>query len=170
MTDLLTLAREHDLPPRWDGRIVTWTDWVPQLPAFVCPPPALADTCCQRCGSLAASVTCKGLVALSPRTTQEDLEYEEENRRRLKSLAGKRPHLALFRLYAFRCPDCKHDQVWDTDTNDFWDLDPSDYGDDGSSPPDPEPPPAPAPPKTPKPTDHSAGAAACRAQIAEGLW
>lgn len=132
MNDLLTMLREHDLPPRWDGRLVTWSGWTPQPPAFICPPPPLGDTCCPACGSIAPRSQNRGLVAHSPRTTREQLDDDAENRRRLGSLSHKRKRLDTLRLYAFRCPDCRHDQVLDLETDEFWDLDHTDYGDEGS--------------------------------------
>ena len=32
-------AREHDLPPRWDGLLVEWGDWDDIGRMFICPPP-----------------------------------------------------------------------------------------------------------------------------------
>ncbi len=72
------------------------------------------------------------MVARRPSITQADLGYDAENRRRLGRLAYKRPLLAVMRLRAFRCPDCKRDEVWDIETDEWWDLDDSDYGDEGS--------------------------------------
>lgn len=45
MSDLLTMLREHDLPPRWDDRLVAWRGWETQPPAFICPPPR--QECCE---------------------------------------------------------------------------------------------------------------------------
>ena len=38
----------HDLPPKWDGRTVTWQGWQSE-PTFICPPPK--PTPCRSCGS-----------------------------------------------------------------------------------------------------------------------
>jgi hypothetical protein len=124
------MTRRHDLPPRWDDRIVTWRGWEVQIEAFICPPPR--QRCCEACGSLAKPVVNRGVVAVSPATTQAELDYDAENRRRLGRLAHKRPLIAFVRLHVFRCPDCKTDLVWDTDTDEWWTLDDTDYGDDGS--------------------------------------
>lgn len=131
--DLFAATRGHDLPPRWDGLLVVqWTPWEADPdPVFICPPPK-ARPCCPACGSPHPTVTSRGMVALRPSLTREQWEYEEENRRRLGRLAGKRKPVALWRLYAFRCQDCRHDMVWDTDPDEWWDLDPTDYEDDGS--------------------------------------
>ena len=87
MSDLLTLLREHDLPPRWDGHAVWWEGWHPGIvPVFICPPPR-RPLCCEGCGSLAEPVSNCGLVAVWASLTPEDIEREGENRRRLGSLA-----------------------------------------------------------------------------------
>lgn len=133
MTDLLTGLRAHDLPPRWDGLAVVWDGWHPQLPAFICPPPKLPD-CCRRCGSITQAVINRGRVARVPAVTHDAIEAADDRRDRLPT--GERHRIkakALLRLYAFRCPDCKHDQVLDIDSNELWDLDDTDYGDDGST-------------------------------------
>ena len=143
--DLLTLLRAHDLPPRWDGHAVWWEGWHregwhregwhPGIgPVFICPPPR-RPLCCEGCGSLAEPVSYRGLVAVWASLTPEDIEREEENRRRLGSLAHKRKRRAYWRLRAYRCPDCKLDTVWDIDTDDWWTLDHTDYSDDGSETP-----------------------------------
>ena len=134
MTDLLTLAREHDLPPKWEGLAVLWRGWEAGLRnhVIICPPPKTPE-CCAACGSFEEPVTNRGLVAVALFLTHDQLRAEEENRKRLGSLAHKRKPRALYRLFAHRCPDCKHDVVWDTDTDDWWDLDHTDYGPDGST-------------------------------------
>lgn len=132
MTDLLTMTREHDLPPKWNGRAVLWEGWrATPGPVFICPPPKLR--CCEGCGSLAEPVSNRGLVSVWSSFTHDDLRAEEENRARLGSLAHKRKPRALWRLRAYRCPDCKLDTVWDTDTDEWWTLDHTDYGHEGSS-------------------------------------
>lgn len=136
MTDLLTLLREHDLPPYWDGLAVVWDGWQTTLrnQVFLCPPPK-SPPCCAACGSLAEPVSNRGLVAIWPSLTHDDLHDDVENRRRLGTLAHKRKPRGTWRLRAFRCPDCRHDQVWDVDADETWDLDHTDYGPDGSSAP-----------------------------------
>lgn len=105
--DLLYLARDHDLPPMWDGHPVTWTGWQ-IMNITICPPPK--PECCQVCGSLAPRVINHG-------------RYFRLDRR-----TGREQHPALT---AYRCPDCKTDQVCDW-RGVWWDLGPEDYGDDGS--------------------------------------
>lgn len=125
------MSRQFDLPPMWDGLVVQWRGWEPQLRAFICPPPK-DPACCRKCGSLTAPVCNVGYVATSPAVTHADVEYEEANRRRLGSLAHKRKPLVWMRLFVWRCPDCRHDVVHDNDTDECWDLDDTDYGPDGS--------------------------------------
>ena len=103
MIDLLYLARDHDLPPSWDGEPVAWSDWEQMAPMFICPPPKPKP--CKVCGTYEPHITNSG------RVIQNDGH--------------------LLRLTAFRCPDCRTDQVIDW-AGDIWDLDPSDYTDDGS--------------------------------------
>lgn len=135
MNDLLTLLREHDLPPRWDGLATVWDGWETQIPAFVCPPPK--SSCCSACGSLATPVVNRGRVARVPAVTHDRIREHDDKRARLGAgnghLAG-RP-VALYRLHAFRCPDCRHDVVWDVDTDEWFDLDHTDYGPEGSTAP-----------------------------------
>lgn len=135
VSDLLRMLRAHDLPPRWDGLAVVWEGWEgwrPSIgPVYLCPPPR-HPPCCEGCGSLAEPVSNRGLVAVWASLTREDIEREEQNLRRLGSLAHKRKRRAYWRLRAYRCPDCKLDTVWDTDTGHTWTLDHTDYGPDGS--------------------------------------
>lgn len=139
MTDLLTLLREHDLPPKWDGLAVLWRGWeYQQAGVFLCPPPTPREDRCGGCkeplterGFPVQSVN-KGLVAVSSVLTHDDLRYEEDNRERLGRLAHKRKPRALWRLYVWRCPNCRLDTVWDTDTDEWFDLDETDYSDAGS--------------------------------------
>lgn len=138
MTDLLTLLREHDLPPRWDGLAVLWRGWEYDRSheVFICPPPP--PRVCEGCGEpvlhrgFSAQSVNRGLVAVSTVLSHDDLRYEEQNRQRLGALAGKRKPRALWRLHVWRCQLCKLDTVWDTDADEWFTLDDSDYGPDGS--------------------------------------
>jgi hypothetical protein len=118
VTDLLVLEREFDLPPRWDGAPVEWEPWQAETPMFVCPPPKDMGAC-RDCGSLESRVTAKGIVTPLPGVHR----------------------IGGHQLRAFRCPDCQHDQVWDSLTDEVWDLDPDDYSMNGSWPPDDATPP-----------------------------
>lgn len=135
MTDLLTLLREHDLPPRWDGLAVVWDGWhMPDPgPVFICPPRAVRADCCVGCGSTAVQPSNRGRVARVPAVTHERIREVDAQRDRLPERERHRVKgLALYRLYAYRCPDCQFDTVWDTETGEWWTLDHTDYGDDGS--------------------------------------
>jgi len=134
VADLLTLAREFDLPPKWNGLLVSWNGWEPQIPAFVCGPGARKQRdCCSACASPHEPAINRGYVATSPLTTPAMLRRNEEQRDRLPlGQRHKVPSLALFRLHAYRCQDCRHDVVWDHDTDEWWDLDHTDYGPEGS--------------------------------------
>lgn len=137
MSDILTLARENDLPPRWDGRAVVWLGWEYVSPMFVCPPPR--RDVCEGCGmpTTERGFPCwsanKGIVADSTRLTHEDYAREEAARDRLPEWAkGKMPRHWWLTLYAFRCHHCQLDTVWDTTANEMWTLDYTDYGSEGS--------------------------------------
>lgn len=141
MTDLLTLLREHDLPPRWDGRAVWWEGWRPDLeavgPVFICGPGAraLRARVCEACGSQARPSVNRGHVARVPATTVERWHARCEAWARLpvgsRHLLPKYPSGAI-ELHAFRCPDCLLDTVWDRPADEWWTLDHADYGLDGS--------------------------------------
>jgi RNA polymerase subunit RPABC4/transcription elongation factor Spt4 len=105
--DLLYLARDHDLPPKWDGHYVEWAGWV-SLDMFICPPPK--REVCKVCGSTELSITNRGII---------------------RDRDGKTGRERRYSLMASRCPDCRTDQVMDWNGA-WWDLDPSDYVDDGS--------------------------------------
>lgn len=82
---------------------------------------------------MAKSVTNRGRVARVPAVTHESIHQNDEVRDRLPASQRHRVTAkALYRLFAYRCPDCQLDVVWDTDTNETWVLDHTDYGDDGS--------------------------------------
>lgn len=112
MSDLLYLARDHDLPPRWDGHAVTWTGWTEPPVVHMCGRGAavLSRHVCVACGSVTPTVMNTG-------------------RYFVRSMRSGR--INGRRITVFRCPDCRHDMVRDYDRA-WWDLDPSDYGDEGS--------------------------------------
>lgn len=139
MNDLLTLARENDLPPRWDGRAVAWEAWK-YAPAgvFICPPPSRADVC-EGCGERTYEQgfpcwsTSRGLRADSLRLDHDDFRREEEARARLPIIAkGKMPRHWWLELIAHRCHHCNLDTVWDMTSDEWWTLDHTDYGNEGS--------------------------------------
>lgn len=128
MSNLFTASREHDLPPKWDGRAVRWAPWTDQPLMHICPPPKGRDVC-PACGSTARRVVARGLVAHRRGTTIDQFDSYER--------AHKVGLIAFWRLFAHRCPDCRHDQVWDIDRDEWWDLDDlDDYGPEGSTHPE----------------------------------
>lgn len=123
-------GRAHDLPRFWDGRAVIWSGWEPLVGGFICPPPK--PSCCKACGSLAKPVVNRGRVA-QVGATHAAISAIDAKRELLPlgikhRLKGPR---AIYELTAFRCPDCRHDQIDDRDGH-TWDLDESDYSEDGS--------------------------------------
>lgn len=114
MRDLLVLAREFDLPPKWNGIDLEWRGWreLPDVNVFVCfrrgkePPPDH----CSKCGSVERSHVNRGTGTVR--------------------LGGK--DRTAVELTVFRCPDCEHDAVCDETTGEWWDLDHTDYGPEGS--------------------------------------
>lgn len=129
----LPTLRDHDLPPFWDGFAVVWDGWETQQPAFICPPPKA--TCCRACGSMNPSLMNRGRMARSTVVTHQMIGERDVAQERLPwSVRGKLKALALYSLVAFRCLDCRFDQVLDREGR-WWDLDESDYMDAGSYPP-----------------------------------
>jgi hypothetical protein len=134
------VERAHDLPPKWDGRKVEWQGWTNH--------PSTARLhfkaeVCDRCGSDKEQALNLGVVHPLPGDEMTTL-------RRVKSKRTGReydrqvtvPAHPVFRVTAFRCVDCGHDQVCDHGTGEqkwdeaeWWDLDETDYSDDGSNDP-----------------------------------
>lgn len=112
-------AREHDLPPRWDGLPVVWGAWDDTGRVFVCPPPKPES--CDRCGSARPRLFNVGRIWTDPETAPAAIGLARLRRGR---------HLIGI-ISAFRCPACGHDSVLDHE-NRNWDLDETDYTDDGS--------------------------------------
>ena len=129
---VVTADRSHDLPRFWDGKAVVWRGWEAPLDAWICPPPK--PSCCEACGSLARPVTNRGRVARFGGITHDMIAAADAARDRLPTAHQHRikghPR-ALYELTAFRCPDCRHDQILDRDGS-TWNLDESDYSDEGS--------------------------------------
>ncbi len=152
MTDLLTLTREHDLPPRWDGHAVLWEGWDGHPVIYICPPPDVPD-CCLECGSVERRIINSGLRAVDDTITSAQIFQATSVTGRGGGASGP-PRLrgiAFRELHVSRCPDCHHDIVHDLATSEAWDLDATDYGDAGSEPPEgpgesPPPPPRPSAP------------------------
>lgn len=107
-------AAAHDLPPRWDGRKVTWQPWREQPLVFLCGPRASGRTHCTSCRTSQPRMTCSGTVS------GEDT-------------------YPVRRLFAYRCSGCGQDTVVELAPQGMqvWELDDSDYGDAGSFDPAP---------------------------------
>ena len=140
----LTIAferRRHDLPPRWDGRIVKWSEWHTS-PTFVCGPrgPVRASRC-EGCGSTASNATSRGTVSpLDGDTYESERPVVKRTRSGREYQAGVQIVTANWRnpvtsIVAFRCPDCGLDTVvgYTSEPEQVWTLDESDYGDEGST-------------------------------------
>ena len=86
----LTIAferRRHDLPPRWDGRIVKWSEW-DTSPTFVCGRPQPPAPRCEGCGSAARQAASRGTVY------PLDGEMFETHEPRVKRTRSGREHVA----------------------------------------------------------------------------
>lgn len=119
--DLFSATREHDLPPRWDGYAVEWTAWESLQDVIICPPPK-ADRRCELCGS-----------AAKPSHSSGRVWSDGDGVARIRK-GNLQERFLVAVIYAFRCPDCRRDQVLDSLSADgqWWDLDPTDYEDAGS--------------------------------------
>lgn len=101
---------KYDLPPRWDGRPISWEPWAAGLGGLTLTlhrrtPP------CPYCG-----------VRVEPHVAAGHFD-DHDGPTRLMPRRG--------RLYAFRCPRCSADTVTD-DQGETWTLDETDYSDEGS--------------------------------------
>ena len=83
MSDLLSLLREHDLPPKWDGLAVLWKGWEYVPPTSMTMFHSSGRDVCEGCGMLTTErgFPCwsanRGLVAVSMVITHADLRYED---------------------------------------------------------------------------------------------
>lgn len=125
------MSRAFDLPPRWDGRVVMWSGWE-ESTVFLCAPPE--REACTVCGSVTPPAVNRGTFYPRNGDTHEALVEVTAKRTGRRYLKGRtvrtKPHP---RFLAFRCPDCRHDYVFDMTTETWWDLDDGDYGPDGST-------------------------------------
>lgn len=144
MNPLREVSKLHHLPPKWDGRVVEWRGWeVLHTSADAGGRrhggPAEA---CEGCGSVGKHASNLGvLYPLAGETTTQPLykRTKPKGNGRPGTLyqAGEHevPVKPTIQLFAFRCPDCGLDSVWDMRTDEWWVLDESDYGPDGSTDP-----------------------------------
>ena len=116
----------NDLPPKWDGHRVEWGRW--ETP----PPTALerfhgGQTTCPRCGSHTPQQINRGVVWAKP----VGLLHFPVRRRWDSRAARSGGDHAVLHLTAYRCPDCRVDEI-DGHHNPMWVLDDNDYDDEGS--------------------------------------
>lgn len=123
----MMLATLHDLPPKWDGHVVVWDEWAEELPTSLVYHLPLRHFACEKCGSLTRRSGSVGQVGVIPEVTHAQI--------RRANAARKGGKYGLRRLFASRCADCGHDQVYDMDADELFDLEPCDYGDGGSHDP-----------------------------------
>lgn len=109
---LHALPTMHDLPPLWDGDPVTWDAWHSGASSMDFHAP-LAELACRHCGLLEARQIATGVIHHHQGPTGR-IEHERA-------------------LFAFRCPGCLHDEVWDRRTDEMWVLDETDYLASGST-------------------------------------
>ena len=128
---MLTLVK-HRLPPVWDGASVKWEKFVTFAGMTICPPPKVKP--CD-CGSVAAKSGAAGA-----REPEAGLMFQST--KPVWGRGGRKLHVPTMvpawpvkDLYAFHCPDCGVDDVWDMRTDEWWTLGPEDYGPDGSARP-----------------------------------
>lgn len=126
-------GREHDLPPKWDGRDVTWRGWSSPSPTtadFHAPP---EDRACTECGAIDHLETNLGTVAALPGDTEtvEQIRRTRSGREYIRTV--ERPARTVATLMALRCQHCEHDDVVDMTTNTVWELNSTDYTAAGST-------------------------------------
>lgn len=130
--DLFSIADDHDLPPKWDGRPITWAGWQSPLPTtmdFHAPLEALA---CNECGTIDSPEVNRGRVAAWPgETTIVDVVARTRSGREYIRKTEQQAQQKTT-LVALRCPHCENDTVLDMTTNELWDLTSADYTDTGS--------------------------------------
>lgn len=143
MNPLREVPKLHQLPPKWDGRDVDWRGWeVIRTSAEYGGRRHGQQEACEGCGSLGKHASNIGV--LHPLTGETQLQpvfkrTKPKGNGRPGTLyqAGEQevPVKATVQLFAFRCPDCGLDTVWDMRTDEWWLLEESDYGADGSTDP-----------------------------------
>lgn len=113
----LPFSHDHDLPPRWDGALITWAGWCDPIPTTWNLHRPGQDRC-EGCGH-------RGETASNLGTIHHALTA-------LDGQASRRAGLTTA-LCAYRCPVCHLDTVIDLTTGEAWILDESDYHDEGSN-------------------------------------
>ena len=115
------------MPPRWDGHRVDWRGWE-------VPPPTTLErfhgglVVCPHCASTRPQAINLGVVWVKPTGL---LSFPSKQHWDARGSRSGGDHAAQW-LTAYRCLDCRTDEVEDRMTGELWVLDDSDYGDDGS--------------------------------------
>lgn len=99
----LPIARDHDLPPRWDGIPVTWRGW--QDPTICTMSLHMPPTTCQACGH--------------PGDQPSNIGTVGHQLTLLDSTTTRTPSITTT-LCAWRCPTCQLDTVTDLTTGENW--------------------------------------------------
>jgi hypothetical protein len=131
--DLVVLT-EHgsDLPPKWDGQDIEWTDWdisTSTLARFHTPP-----TACPGCGGDSRQQP-HSVGVVQPREGETFKSYKPRTLKRTGRVVSREvevPAWPVVRFVATRCRTCRLDHVYDIREGSFWRLDASDYGPNGS--------------------------------------
>lgn len=125
---------EFILPPMWDGHRVEWRDQRLALEPHICPPPP--PRACSNCGTNRPPLMWIGLRHPLPGETFESTKRKTGRWGTQLDVPVQVPAWPVLDLFAFRCPECPLDEVWDMRTNEWWELEPEDYGPEGSQHPD----------------------------------
>lgn len=125
---LFRTTRTHDLPVKWDGMRVEWSGWST-------PPKTTLELhgtrdVCPHCASSAPQAINFAVVWTKPEGL---LDFPRRRAWDSRALRDGGDHAVKW-LTAYRCPDCRTDEVWDRFTDELWVLDDADYTDEGSWP------------------------------------
>lgn len=131
-------SRPHDLPPRWDGRRVTWGPWTLTQSTMMHHAKA-EDLVCGHCGAIDWEPTAFGTIHLNPDETR--IERKVLTTKSGGHYLADRPTTDpwVWALLVSRCTHCATDRVLDRRDGTTWVLDPDDYTDQGSYPDDTPP-------------------------------
>jgi hypothetical protein len=131
---LIALIPSLVLPGLWDGWEVTWEPMPEVGQIFLCPPPKDLERCSE-CGTCAKPRMWSGLRHPQPEELFDSTREKLGRFGRTVHIPTRVPAWPVIDLYAFRCGDCAHDEIWDMRTDEWWDLEPEDYGPTGSNRP-----------------------------------
>lgn len=120
---VLPSLRPNELPVAWDGVPLTWGDLMP-LYAMTHVEPYACN------GHNGTSTAVDVYIGKVPGEPVEPYWIRDKTTGHARKRPGWETRHA--RLVLYRCLDCGHDQVFDTDSDTYWDLDETDYADEGS--------------------------------------